>query len=44
MAKIAIQKNLLAQTEQIETAEQLEEVFNNPITFDKSERLVPREI
>ena len=35
MAKIAIQKNLLAQTEQIETAEQLEEVFNNPETYRK---------
>ena len=39
MAKIAIQKNLLAQTEQIETAEQLEEVFNNPITFDKVKKI-----
>ena len=39
MAKIAIQKNLLAQTEQIETAEQLEEVFNNPTTFDKVKKI-----
>ena len=35
MATLTIQKNLLAQTEQIATAEQLEEVFNNPETFRK---------
>lgn len=35
MAKISIQKNLLAETEKITTAEQLEEVFNNPETFNK---------
>ena len=35
MAKITIQKNLLAETEKITTAEQLEEVFNNPETFNK---------
>lgn len=35
MATIAIQKNLLAETEKITTAEQLEEVFNNPETFRK---------
>lgn len=35
MATITIQKNLLAQTEQIATAEQLEAVFNNPETFRK---------
>ena len=35
MAKITIQKNLQSQTEQITTAEQLEEVFNNPETFNK---------
>lgn len=35
MATITIQKNLLAETEKITTAEQLEEVFNNPETFRK---------
>ena len=35
MAKITIQKNLLAQTEQITAAEQLEAVFNNPVTYRK---------
>ena len=35
MAKVTIQRNLLAQTEQIATAEQLEAVFNNPQTFQK---------
>ena len=35
MANFCIQKNLLAETEKITTAEQLEEVFNNPETFNK---------
>ena len=35
MAQITIQKNLLAKTEQISNAEQLEGVFNNPETFRK---------
>lgn len=35
MATITIQKNLLAKTEQISNAEQLEGVFNNPETFNK---------
>ena len=35
MAKLMIQRNLSAQTEQIATAEQLEGVFNNPETFTK---------
>ena len=35
MCKITIQKNLLAQTEQIANAEQLGVVFNNPETFRK---------
>lgn len=35
MATITIQKNLLAKTEKITTAEQLEAVFNNPETFRK---------
>ena len=35
MATLTIQKNLLAQTEQIATAEQLEGVFNNPETYRK---------
>ena len=35
MANFCIQKNLLAETEKITTAEQLEEVFNNPETFRK---------
>ena len=35
MAKLMIQKNLSAQTEQIASAEQLEGVFNNPETFTK---------
>lgn len=35
MATITIQKNLLAKTEQISNAEQLEGVFNNPETFRK---------
>ena len=39
MAKITIQKNLLAQTEQIVSAEQLEAVFNNPETFRKVGRI-----
>ena len=30
MATITIQRNLLAETEQITNAEQLEAVFNNP--------------
>ena len=39
MAKITIQRNLLAQTEQIVSAEQLEAVFNNPDTFHKVGRI-----
>ena len=39
MAKITIQRNLLAQTEQIVSAEQLEAVFNNPETFRKVGRI-----
>lgn len=35
MANLTIQKNLLAKTEQISNAEQLEGVFNNPETFNK---------
>lgn len=35
MAKITIQRNLMAQTEQINSAEQLEAVFNNPETYRK---------
>ena len=35
MAKITIQKTRLAQTEQITAAEQLEAVFNNPVTYRK---------
>ena len=39
MATITIQKKLSAMTEQIATAEQLEEVFNNPETFRKVGRI-----